>query len=499
MEPRSVTLSSPELAADALGFFRWGRIGGKVLVTSDGGDWDFLSETEFDDLLAGRITAEHPRFVELQRKGFIRDGLDLDALSARVTQRNRHLRRGLRVHVVTLTRRRGANGGAAGGDGDMSRDTAERVVDFALQSTAPALTFELQGEGGEPLLSFGVLQHFVEHARTRNQRSTGKTLTFKVLTNLTAMTEDIAEWLIANDVQVTTSLDGPASVHDANRKWKGGSAHADVVRWIDYFARRYDELDRDPILWHVDALITVTRQSLGAWREILDEYVARGMRTILLRPLNRERFDAETWQTIGYTAEEYLDFYRRALDYLIELNRGGTAITDRMTSIFATKILTTDDPGVLDIQSPNGAGTGQIAYDVDGRVFPSDEARIVDAAGDSMFELGSVRNLMMSDLYKHPTVRAIAAASLLDVQPMCADCWNKPFCGFSPVRNVITQGDLIGQRPHCLECKEHKAVATRIFELLGNDQDTEPAEVLRRWTTASPRLASDARATKEAP
>jgi radical SAM protein with 4Fe4S-binding SPASM domain len=223
------------------------------------------------------------------------------------------------------------------------------------------------------------------------------------------------------------------------------------------------------------------------------------MRAILLRPLNPARLPAETWKTVGYSAEEYLDFYRRALDYIIDLNRRGTDITDRMAAIFATKILTTQDPGVLDIQSPNGAGTGQVAYEVDGRVFPSDEARMIAAAGDPMFELGDVRTLMMSELHKHSTVRAIAAASLLDVQPMCADCWNKPFCGFSPVRNVMTQGDLIGQRPHCLECKEHKAIATAIFERLADDANSEPAEVLRRWTTISPRLVSEGRASKEAP
>jgi hypothetical protein len=63
----------------------------------------------------------------------------------------------------------------------------------------------------------------------------------------------------------------------------------------------------------------------------------------------------------------------------------------------------------------------------------------------------------------------------------------------------MTQGDLIGQRPHCLECKEHKAIATAIFERLADDAHTEAADVLRRWSTISPRLASDGRASKEAP
>jgi hypothetical protein len=45
------------LATDDLGFFRWGRMAGKVLLTNDAGEWAFLTEQEFDDLLAGRVAA----------------------------------------------------------------------------------------------------------------------------------------------------------------------------------------------------------------------------------------------------------------------------------------------------------------------------------------------------------------------------------------------------------------------------------------------------------
>jgi hypothetical protein len=136
---------------------------------------------------------------------------------------------------------------------------------------------------------------------------------------------------------------------------------------------------------------------------------------------------------------------------------------------------------------------------VDGRVFPSDEARLVDAMGDPIFDLGHVRHLSLTGVARHPTVRAIAAASLLDAQPMCADCWNKPFCGFSPVRNFVSQGDLFGQRPRCFECKEHMAVSARLFELLADDSVADTAEILKRWTVTAPLLATDGHASKEAP
>jgi uncharacterized protein len=502
VERRSLTVSPPHLAEDHLGFFRWGHFAGKVLVTNDAGDWVFLTEAEFSDLLAGRIADGHPRFQELQRKSFLRDGLDLDALAARVARRNRHVRRGPHVHVVTLTSRGNQTAAISPqtvqADVDMSSETAEQVVDLALQSTSPSITFEFQGQGGEPLLSFDVLRHAVDCARARGVKA-GKTLSFSLVSNFTNMTEEAAEWLIANDVLVCTSLDGPASVHDWNRKWKGGSAHAAVVGWIEYFNRRYGELGHDPRLWHIQALMTTTRRTLEAWREVADEYVARGLRVMHLRPLSPSGFARAAWPTIGYSAQEYLDFYRRTLDYILDLNRRGIEIMEGTASIFLIKILTSDDPGIVDIQSPCAAGTGQIAYNFDGRVFPCDEARMVDAMGDSLFELGHVSHLTVPDVLRHPTVRALAAASLLDVQPMCADCWNKPFCGISPVYNFISQGDLFGQRPRSLECKEHMAVSGRLFEFLGDESDSATAEILKRWTTMSPRLGMEGRALKEAP
>jgi radical SAM protein with 4Fe4S-binding SPASM domain len=313
-----------------------------------------------------------------------------------------------------------------------------------------------------------------------------------VLTNFSGMTEEAAEWLAANDVRICTSLDGPAALHDANRKWKHGSTHADVVRWLEWFQRRSPEEKRSAA---VESLFTVTRQTLSAWRDVVDEYVRRGLRTIRFRPLH-PAYARSAWPTIGYGIGEYLDTYRQALDYIVELNRNGTPLTETMAATFVTRILTMEDPGTVDLCSPNGAGTAEWAYDTDGRIFPCEDALLVDGAGDPMFELGHVGRTGLGDLLRHPTVRSIAAASLLDALPMCSDCWNKPFCGVDPVYNYVTQGDLFAQRPHSWKCKEHMAVSARLFELLAGE--TEQAETLRTWAaTAGSEHA--VRISKEAP
>jgi uncharacterized protein len=487
-----VAPSPSSIAADRLGFFRWGRIAGNVLVTTDGGDWVLLSEPEFAQLLAGEITEGHPRFAPLRAGGFLRDGLDLDALATRLARRVGHVARGPELHVVTMTgrgdHRHGAPSAGSGAHRDLDRQTAERIVDVALQSTSPSVSFDLQANAGEPLLNVDGVRHLVEFARATNERAAGKTLRFTLVSNLTGMTEETAEWLIANDVAVRTWLDGPAELHDSNRSWTVAGAHADVVRWIEWFDRRYRELGRDPDVWHVDTSVTTTRRTLSAWREVVDEYVTRGLRSIRLRPLSPLGLDPGAWQTIGYTAEEYLEFYERAFGYIVELNRRGTHLAEATASTFLNSILPSGDPAAGEIRSPCSAGTSEFAYDVDGGVFPGDEARRVDAYGDPIFALGDVRNLTIPDVVRHPTVRAIAAASLLDAQPMCADCWNKPFCGISPVASYVREGDLFGQRPRCFECKEHKAIARTLFALLANESDQATRAIFERWTAGSGRL-----------
>lgn len=493
MTARAVNLVQPELAPEALGFFRWGRVAGRVLVTTDAGDWAFLDEDEFAALLAGRIIHGHPRFAELQRKGFLRDGLDLDALAARLAQRGRAVRRGACVHVVNVGQ--GGAGGAAGLD--MTPDVAAAAAERALETMSPSLAIELQAADGEPLRNFDAVRRLVEVAQQRNKRSTGKQLTIRLLTNLTALDEERAEWLLANDVQVVTSLDGPADLHDAIRGWKGGSAHADVVRWLEWFARRRAELGRDPEQRVVTTLLTVTRDTLARAGAVIDEYVARGLRTIHLQPLLASRVGAATWARVGYPLDAYLDFYRRALDDILARNRQGVDLREQTAAVFLAKILAGADTAV-DIQSPYGGGTALIAYGSDGRMYPDDDARLVDALGDPLFALGHVHDLALSDAVRHPTVRAIAAASLLDAQPMCADCWNKPYCGFSPVQNFLTQGDLFGQRPHCQQCKEHMAVSRRLFELLATD-DPEITAILARWTQPTATLSGHGRRSLTAP
>jgi len=276
-------------------------------------------------------------------------------------------------------------------------------------------------------------------------------------------------------------------LHDWNRLWKkDGSAFGSVMRWIHHFNAAYRAKGLDPELWHVDALMTTTRKSFEFQREIVDLYVELGIRNLHVRPLNPYGFAVDQWKRVGYTIEEYLDFYAAMLDDIVERNLNGVEIIEGTSAIFLAKMLTPDDPNFVDIRSPCGAGTGQVAYNYDGKLFTCDEGRMTSAMGNDMFGLGTVEAANLAEVLKHPTVRAMAVASLQDSLPGCSDCWNKPFCGVCPMHEYMSSGDLF-KRPDSPKCREHYTIASLLFEKLADDPQGKIQEIFRRWTINRPR------------
>ena len=51
--------------------------------------------------------------------------------------------------------------------------------------------------------------------------------------------------------------------------------------------------------------------------------------------------------------------------------------------------------GYVDLRSPAGIGLGALVYNYDGKVFASDEGRMLAEMGDRTFELGTSRTAIV--------------------------------------------------------------------------------------------------------
>ncbi|MCC6848758.1 MAG: His-Xaa-Ser system radical SAM maturase HxsB [Deltaproteobacteria bacterium] len=461
-------------------------IGERVLVTNDFGDWLLLSSDEFRSLIEGRPQPGEPLYEKLRSANFVAQAVDVGTQAERWRRKKRYLFHGPTLHGFVLTHRcnlvcqycHSSVVGMERTDTDMSLEVAERAVDLAFQSSAWSLTIEFQG--GEPTANWDTLRHVVEYA-TRKNRTIGKVLSFALVTNLTLMDDERLAFLLDHKVQICTSLDGPADLHNKIRVFKSGNSHEMLVAWMRKINERYAAMGLDTNHYRVEALPTITRPSLTRWKDIVDEFVSVGCRAVFLRKLDPFGFAARSAKTLGYSMDEYLEFYANAVDYIIELNRQGVQVMERHAAIMLNKILVDEEPNFLDLRTPGGACVGQLGYAPDGGVYSSDEGRFVASMGDDMFRIGTVhdgyRQLMTS-----AATRALVMAGLNDAQPDCVSCVYKPWCGQQVEYNYKAQGSLHGHMRDSNWCKKHKSIFDYLIHKLESADDRD-MEMFRRWTT----------------
>ncbi len=87
------------------GFFRFRRLGKKVLITNDIGHYALLGESDFSRFVRGTLRPKEKLHMSLSEQGFIRDFTDFDRLVEEWRKRNRFLWQGPSLHIVVVTLR----------------------------------------------------------------------------------------------------------------------------------------------------------------------------------------------------------------------------------------------------------------------------------------------------------------------------------------------------------------------------------------------------------
>ncbi len=262
-----------------------------------------------------QLPATNGVYDDLKSKHFIIDGdssVAMELLSLKVPTKLRRLAdfTGLHIFVVSLrcehfcpycqVSRKSDDKLAF----DMSVETAEKALALVFKSPSPAIKIEFQG--GEPLLNFPLIRYIVERAEALNLAAR-RDLQFVITTNLVLINEEILEFCRDHDILISTSLDGPSDIHNANRPRPGNDSYE---RTIEGISKVRGALGRD----RVSALMTTTKLSLCRVRDIVDEYVAQGFRGIFLRPLSPYGFAIRTKCFKSYDVDEWLEFYFAGLD-----------------------------------------------------------------------------------------------------------------------------------------------------------------------------------------
>ena len=462
--------------------FRFERISEEeIFVSNYVGEWIVLKNNEFEQLFELRF-----RGADFVRRLLARHIIAEDSsavaqrlLALKLATRMRGITEltGLHIFVVTLRCEHACeycqvsrkNSGST--KYDMSWDDALKALDIVFQSPARDLKIEFQG--GEPLLNFPLIKHIVLEAKKRGDIE-GRRITFVIASNLVPIDDEILEFARVHSIVFSTSLDGPAELHNSNRRRPGRNSYELAVRGIN---RIREHLGHDS----VSALMTTTERSLQQPEAIIDEYVKLGFREIFLRFLSPYGHAVSSNAIDRYGSEQWLKFYHRGLRYIIELNRSGTEMREVFASIYLKKLLVNDVGGYVDLVTPTGAGLSALVYNYDSDVYASDESRMLREMGDDSFRLGSVRTHTYRDLILSDTLLNAVEESFSSSSPMCSDCAFEPYCGSDPVLHYATQGDMKGFKPASQLCERTMTIVPLLIDLYRSDEFCR--DLFRRWAT----------------
>jgi uncharacterized protein len=462
--------------------FRFERFAGdRVLLTNMVGEHLFVTSQELGDVVQKSLPSNSALVRRLRSKHIIRladEELPLELLALKTQTRYHRLADFTALHMFVVSLRcdhscpycQVSRQSADKHRFDMSPETAERALAMVFQSPSPQIKIEFQG--GETLLNFPLIRKIVQDAESINEREQ-RNLAFVIATNLALLDDDVIAFCDAHDIYISTSLDGPAHLHNKNRPRPGGDSWQLAVEGIKRIGKTLG-LDR------VSALMTTTEASLTQVRQIIDTYVELGLLNIFLRPVSPYGFAVKTKSHSAYDADRWLAFYKDGLDYILELNAKGVPVVEHYAATVLKKMLTNEDPGYVDLASPARIGIGAIVYNYDGDVYASDEGRMLAEMGDSTFRLGNVHRdsyeeVMLSDALLGP----LEDSFTLSV-PMCTDCAFEPYCGADPVFHHATVGEPVGRKPESAFCHRNMGIFRRLLDLY--ESDSHARAVFLSWS-----------------
>lgn len=460
-----------------LNYFNFKVFGDVVLLTNDFGKYSFVSKNEFKKIISKTVEPNSELEKKLIETHMIYSETELeysDINKYRIREIKSHMNSATSLHIFVVTTSCNmscvycqANNGKTRPHLFMDEDTAEKAVDIALQSPEEYLSFEFQG--GEPLLNFEIIKHIVRYTEAKKGKHI---VSYNIVTNLTLLSDEMLDFFVQYAFSISTSIDGSQMVHDRNRIFPDGTGTYGRVIESVYKIRNAG--------LQVGAIETTTRMSLNHPEEIVRAYVNMGFDSIFIRPLTPLGKATVNWDKIGYSPEEFINFYRRGLEELIAINKNGTFIKEEHASILLKRI-DGQPMNYMELRSPCGAGIGQLAYYSDGNVFTCDEGRMLYEMGQDTFGLGNVYEHSYQEIVESGVCRTVCASSILETIPGCCDCVYQPYCGTCPVVNYARDNDVIEKMPRGYRCKIYSGMLDSLFEYFLNDDEATIC-VLNSWS-----------------
>ena len=143
------------------------------------------------------------------------------------------------------------------------------------------------------------------------------------------------------------------------------------------------------------------------------------------------------------------------------------------------RVLQAGHDGHVDLRNPSLPARDYIVVDFDGRLYPTDEARMLSRIGQIDLAVGTAREGVDRE-----KIASLIPSALNNFDPDCIHCPYQPFCGTDLVDDVSRYGRIDLPRAETWFCGRQLFVFDRAMKLLYSRDETDLFS-LRHWAGLS--------------
>jgi len=452
--------------------FRFRELSGELIVTNEVGDFSFFPLDIVDRFFSNSLSPdENSRFADLGITMSDSDRWRLMSLARRISikhtwKRKIHyliviptLRCNLTCSYCQVSR---APLKAKGFDWD-----DEKLQQFAsfLERMEPD-HIKVEFQGGEPTLRPDLLANIIDICE-----DTANSAEFVICSNITNLSDETRDLIARENVIVSTSLDGPIDTMSKNRTHDDQLAQQtlDNLNWI------LDQYGPSKI----SALPTITESQLGNAKEIIDAYIGFGFNSIFLRPVNYQGFARKKHAKMHEEIDKWNAFYTDALSYIKKVNES-FYFEEFYAALLVRSIFGHEPSGFVDLRSPSRFLDDYCVVDFDGKLYPSDEARMLSRIKYVDLSVGQ-----LSTGINQAKVDELNFAAMNQVHEDCIHCAYMPYCGIDLVDDMSRYQRIDVIKSNTWFCNRHMFLFDFIFSKI-KTKDRGWLDVFLRWAQKTP-------------
>ena len=327
----------------------------------------------------------------------------------------------------------------------MSKEVAEKAVEFAITGSKKRHNLELDLFGGEPLMNWPVVEHVINYVRRREQE-TGKNIKLTLTTNGTLLNDENIKFLNDNRVMLVLSLDGKKETHDRMRPFPNhtGSYDAAVRGFKKVIESRHGK--------NYYLRGTYTHYNPHFCEDTLD--MTKIGKEISVEPVvGTDEPYVLTEEDLPVLYEEY-DKLARA--YLQKRHEGDPF------DFFHFNVALDNGPCVAKRLAGCGAGHEYFAITPEGDIYPCHQF-----VGIEEWKMGDI----FSDKIDQKIKDYFAGIHIYSKEN-CGNCWARFYCsGGCNANSFIYEGDV--KKPHKLSCELQKKRIECAIALAAAGKDAE--------------------------